>query len=408
MKKRSDNQLKKYRWIGINHRGKRVSGSTLATSEAQVRAQLNAQSIALRSIKQKPVSFFTHLTQGINKKEITIFTRQLSVMLATGVPIIQALKLVTHSYQKPTMKTLLTHLISGIESGQPIANTMKQVSPLFDSFYIDLVVTGEQTGNLAEVFDRIATHREKSERLNAKVLKALIYPTAVIATSLLVTYLLLTVVIPQFKEMFDDFGAQLPWFTRQVIAFATFAQSYSIHLLVTLSLLLVIGKLAYEKSLSSKKLINRLQLKIPLVGSLITKASIARFSRTLATSFNAGIPILTALKASSQNTSNLQFQAGIELVAHDTTAGIPLYIAMRNSSLFPEMVLQMVMIGEESGRLDEMLYKIANIYEFEIDNTVDNLGKIIEPIIILFLGIMIGGLVIAMYLPIFNLMSVLG
>lgn len=408
MKKRSENQLKKYRWIGINNRGKRVAGSTLAISEAQIRTQLSSQSIVLRSIKQKPVSFVTRLTQGINKKEVTAFTRQLSVMLATGVPIVQALKFVTHSYQKPAMKALLTHLISGIESGQPIANTMQKASPLFDSFYIDLIATGEQTGNLAEVFERIATHREKSERLNAKILKALIYPTAVIVTSLLVTYLLLTVVIPQFKEMFDHFGAQLPWFTRQVIALASLVQSYSLHLLSAVFILLVTVKLAYTKSHTTKKLINQMQLKAPLIGKMLTKASIARFSRTLATSFNAGIPILTALKASSQNTSNLQFQTGIEIVARDTTAGVPLYIAMRNSGLFPEMVLQMVMIGEESGRLDEMLYKIANIYEFEIDNTVDNLGKILEPLIIVFLGVVIGGLVIAMYLPIFNLMSVLG
>jgi type IV pilus assembly protein PilC len=306
------------------------------------------------------------------------------------------------------MKSILIQISKGIESGTPISKSMQTASAHFNSLYIDLVATGEQAGNLAEVFERIASYREKSELLRSKVIKALLYPTMVVFTALAVSYLMLIMVIPEFEAMFSGFGADLPWFTRQVLTLSKYAQHYGPTAVMLLCSIMFIARQLCQNSANAKLTASRLRLKIPIIGEVLTKASIARFSRTLATSFSAGIPILTSLKASAKTANCTHFQRAIDSVYRDTAAGMPMYIAMRNSHAFPEMVVQMVMIGEESGRLDDMLNKITTVYEFEIDNTVDNLGKILEPLIILFLGVVVGGLVVAMYLPIFNLMSVMG
>jgi len=408
MKPYSRNQLKRYRWKGINHRGKLVSGYTLALNDHEVRERLSEQSIRLKTLRKRSLSVLTRLTQKINRKDITLFTRQLSTMLATGIPIIQALNIITQNHSKAEMRSILSHITKQIESGHALSETLRSASPLFDSLYVDLVATGEQSGNLAEVFARIANYREKSEQLSAKVVKALIYPTMVILTALSVAYLMLTKVIPQFKDMFNSFGAQLPWFTRQVLFLSDFAQAYAGMGLMLLAVIFFMLRVILSKSRRAQLTLSRITLKVPVLGKIITKASIAKFSRTLATSFNAGIPILAGLKASAKTAQSKHYQNALERVLLDTTAGMPLYVALRHTHCFPEMVLQMVMIGEESGRLGEMLHKIADVYEFEIDNTVDNLGRILEPILIIFLGVIVGGLVVAMYLPIFNLMSVLG
>lgn len=408
MKRPHQAQLKNYRWKGINSSGKFVSGQTLALSESEVRDKLKDQHIQIKKLKRRNVSAITRITQRVKTKDITILTRQLATMLATGVPIIQALKLVADNHRKAEMKSILAQISKGVESGTPISKAMRTASSHFDTLYVDLVATGEQAGNLAEVFERIATYREKSEQLRAKVIKALIYPSMVVLTALAVSYLMLTMVIPQFETMFSGFGADLPWFTQQVLKLSSFTQTYSGITFLLIMVVVITVKIARKKSFRARLFSSRLGLKIPVIGTVISKASIAKFSRTLATSFSAGIPILSSLKTSAKTANNVHYQQAIDNVYSDTSAGMPIYIAMRNSDCFPEMVLQMVMIGEESGRLDDMLNKIATIYEFEIDNTVDNLGKILEPLIIIFLGVVVGGLVVAMYLPIFNLMSVLG
>ncbi|MEX0334469.1 type II secretion system F family protein [Vibrio tubiashii] len=406
--KATSNQFKQYRWKGVNQRGKLVAGSTLALSDNEVKDKLSEQSIRVKSLRRKSLSLVTHLTQRVKKKDITLLTRQLSTMLATGVPLIQALKLITHNHPKAEMKSILSYISKEVESGNPLSQSLGTASPLFDSLYTDLVATGEQSGNLAEVLQRIADYREKSQRLNAKVTKALIYPTMVMTTAFAVTYLMLTMVIPQFEAMFAGFGAELPWLTQQVLALSAWLQTYSGPSLLGLMLMLGVIKLGLTNSYRLQLLFSRALLKIPLLGNILTKAAIAKFSRTLATSFNAGIPILEGVRASAKTVRNQHYHQAIKAALLDVTAGMPLYLSLRSSDCFPEMVLQMIMIGEESGRLGEMLHKIADVYEFEIDNTIDNLGKIIEPTIIIFLGIVVGGLIVAMYLPIFNLMSVLG
>ncbi|ELF6481245.1 type II secretion system F family protein [Vibrio fluvialis] len=408
MKPTKGPELKNYRWKGVNSTGKKVAGQTLAISEIEVRDKLKEQHIQVKKIKKGSVSVLTRLTNRVKTKDITILTRQLATMLTTGVPIVQALKLVGDNHRKAEMKSILAQITKGVEAGTPISKAMRTASTHFDALYVDLILTGEQSGNLAEVFERLATYREKSEQLRAKVIKALIYPSMVILVALGVSYLMLTMVIPEFESMFKGFGAELPWFTQQILKLSHGVQAYSAGAFIA-SLSLVFGiKAARKKSFVVRLKTSQLSLRFPIIGGVLAKAAIAKFSRTLATSFSAGIPILASLKTTAKTAGNVHFETAIQDVHRHTAAGMPMYIAMRNTQAFPEMVLQMVMIGEESGKLDDMLNKVATIYEFEVDNTVDNLGKILEPLIIVFLGIVVGGLVVAMYLPIFNLMSVLG
>ncbi|NVC93432.1 type II secretion system F family protein [Vibrio natriegens] len=401
-------QLKNFRWKGINSSGKKTSGKTLAMSEVEVRERLNAQHIKIKKLKKSSISFLTKLSHRVKGKDITVFTRQISTMLITGVPLVQALKLVSNNHKKAEMKSILMSITRAVEAGTPMSKAMRTASSHFDSLYTDLISTGELSGNLAEVFERLATYREKSEELRAKVIKALIYPMMVILVALGVSYLMLTQVIPEFEKMFVGFGAELPWFTRQVLDLSAWMQNWGSFIALGTLSLVISARILVKRSDSFRLMMDRAILKIPVLGTVLSKAAIAKFSRTLATSFSAGIPILTSLKTTSKTSGNLHYQLAVEEVYRDTAAGMPMYVAMRNCDVFPELVLQMVMIGEESGRIDEMLNKVATIYEFEVDNTVDNLSKILEPLIIVFLGVVVGGLVTAMYLPIFNLMSVLG
>ncbi|ENM5891956.1 type II secretion system F family protein [Vibrio mimicus] len=408
MKATQNVALKNYRWKGINSNGKKVSGQMLALTELEVRDKLKEQHIQIKKIKKGSVSVFARITHRVKGKDITILTRQLATMLTTGVPIVQALKLVGDNHRKAEMKSILAQITKGVEAGTPLSKAMRTASPHFDTLYVDLVETGEMSGNLPEVFERLATYREKSEQLRAKVIKALIYPSMVVLVALGVSYLMLTMVIPEFESMFKGFGAELPWFTQQVLKLSHWVQAYSLWAFVAIVAMVLGLKALRKNSFQIRLKTSRLGLKFPVIGNVLAKASIAKFSRTLATSFAAGIPILASLKTTAKTSGNVHFETAINEVYRDTAAGMPMYIAMRNTEAFPEMVLQMVMIGEESGQLDDMLNKVATIYEFEVDNTVDNLGKILEPLIIVFLGTVVGGLVVAMYLPIFNLMSVLG
>ncbi len=400
--------LKNYRWKGINSNGKKVSGQMLALSEIAVRDKLQDQHIQIKKLKKGSVSLLARLTHRVKSKDITILTRQLATMLTTGVPIVQALKLVGDNHRKAEMKSILAQITKSVEAGTPLSKAMRTASAHFDTLYVDLVETGEMSGNLPEVFERLATYREKSEQLRAKVIKALIYPSMVVLVALGVSYLMLPMVIPEFESMFKGFGAELPWFTQQVLKLSHWVQAYSLWAFIAIAAAIFGLKALRKNSFQIRLKTSRLGLKFPIIGNVLAKASIAKFSRTLATSFAAGIPILASLKTTAKTSGNVHFETAINEVYRDTAAGMPMYIAMRNTEAFPEMVLQMVMIGEESGQLDDMLNKVATIYEFEVDNTDDNLGKILEPLIIVFLGTVVGGLVVAMYLPIFNLMSVLG
>lgn len=401
-------QLKCFYWQGVNGQGKKRRGKQLALTSQEVRITLRQQSITVRKLKSSRTSLITRLNHTARSSDITLLTKQISTMLSAGVPILPTLQLIGANQPKAEMKSLLTHISTSVESGMPLSQAMRSASPLFGSLYLDLIATGEQTGKLAQVFERIADYRQRSEQLKAKLIKALIYPAIVTLSALAVAYLMLTMVIPQFETMFTGFGAQLPWFTQQVMHLSSRTQTYAPPVALLLVSALLTLRAISQRSLPIRLAKSYMMLKLPIFGSLIAKGAIASFSRTLAISFAAGIPILTGLEAAGKTSANLHYQLALQAVHRDTSAGVPLYLALRKSTRFPNLVIQLVMVGEQSGQLDEMLYRVANIYEAEINDTVDNLGKALEPLLIVFLGVMVGALVIAMYLPIFNLVSVLG
>jgi len=401
-------KLHNYHWRGFNSSGKKVSGQFLAYTEGEVRERLAKQRIQIKKIRRASVSLFDKLGHKAKRKDILIFSRQMATMLGAGVPMIQAIKMIADNHNKAEMKSILGQLAKAVEAGTALSRALATASHYFDSFYIDLVATGEQTGHLAQVFERLATYQEKSEQLRSKVVKAMVYPMMVTLTALLVTYLMLTFVIPEFEKMFAGFGADLPWFTQQVLMLSHFMQNQSWKIVLIMVLAIMVVREIKKRSTAFRLRWARVLLSLPIIGQVISKAALAKFSRTLATSFSSGIPILSGLETSAKTANNLHFQTAIKQVYQDTAAGMPIYLSMRNSQAFPEMMLQMVMIGEESGCLDDMLNKVALVYENDVDNTVDNLGNLLEPLIILILGTIIGGLVVSMYLPVFNLMSVLG
>ncbi|MDX1303867.1 type II secretion system F family protein [Photobacterium sp.] len=402
------NKLRYYHWRGINPAGRKVSGVIIGFQEQEIRSKLTEQRIQIKKIKRRKPSTFSKLRNQMSSGDITETTRQLATMIESGVPVVQSFKLISQSHHKSEVRAVLSQVTTQVEAGSSLAKALKTSSPLFDTFFCDLVETGEQTGHLGEVFSRIATYREKSESTRKKVIKAMIYPAMVTFTAVLVTIMMLVFVIPQFASIFSSFGAELPWFTRQVIKASDFLTNDGGYLAIALTALLLLYRSCYKKFYRLRLASNRLTLKLPILGKVLLKATIARFARTLATTFSAGIPLLTGLQSAGKTTGNLHIQQAIHEAYTSTAAGMPLYLSLRQCNVFPELMLQMTMIGEESGALDDMLNKMALLYEDDVDNTVDNLGKILEPLIILILGGLIGSLLVAMYMPIFTLMSVIG
>ncbi|HIF9081640.1 TPA: type II secretion system F family protein [Photobacterium damselae] len=402
------NKIRYYRWRGVNQGGKKITGVTLGFQKQEVRAQLTEQMIQVKKIKRTNPSTLDKIRNQMKSSDVTAITRQLATMIESGVPIVQALKLMASSHHKAEVRAVLTQVNTQVEAGASLSKALKSSSPLFDNFYCDLVATGEETGYLGQVFVRLATYREKSEAMRKKVIKAMIYPSMVMLTAISVTILMLVFVIPQFAAIFGSFGAELPWFTRQVLKASDFLINYGGYLAVGLLLAVVLYRYSYKRSYSFRLRMARLSLRLPIIGNVVLKATIARFARTLATTFSAGIPLLTGLQSAGKTAGNLHIEEAIMEAHTSAAAGMPLYLSLRQCNVFPELMLQMTMIGEESGSLDDMLNKMASLYENDVDNIVDNLGQILEPLIIIVLGVLIGGLLVAMYMPIFTLMSVIG
>ncbi|MCD9533669.1 type II secretion system F family protein [Photobacterium carnosum] len=401
-------KIRYYQWRGVNQAGRKVSGITMGFQEQEVRHQLTEQMINIKKIKRTSPGTLNRLRNQMKSEDVTMVTRQLATMVESGVPVVQALTLMANSHHKAEMRATLIQVTNQVEAGSSLSKAMRSSSPLFDKFYCDLVDTGEQTGHLGQVFSRIAIYREKAEAMRKKIIKAMIYPSMVSITAILVTVLMLVFVIPQFAAIFSGFGAELPWFTRQVMKASDFLINYGFYIGLGLLFTIIGYRYSYRHYYRFHYRMDKLSLKLPLVGGVLLKATISRFSRTLATTFNAGIPLLTGIQSAGKISNNLYIEQAIDEVYNSTAAGMPLYLALRQADVFPELMLQMVMIGEESGALDDMLNKMAQLYEDDVDNTVDNLGQILEPFIIIILGIIIGGLLVAMYMPIFTLMSVMG
>lgn len=387
----------------INSSGKRIEGTLEAKNVSMARSALRRQGYKIKKLRRK-----SELLSILNKKpikpaDIAAFSRQLATMIAAGIPLVQGLDIVAKGSDNPTISTLIMDIKKNVESGTTFSQSLTKHPKYFDSLFCNLIDAGEQSGTLDVMLDRIATYREKTETIKKKIRKALSYPIAVVVIAFLVSTILLVKVIPQFDTLFKSVGGELPAFTQMVLGLSVFFQQYWWGIILFAVAFVISFILGRKKSLKFRKITDAMFLKMPIFGTLLRKASIARFCRTLATTFAAGMPLLNALNISSKAAGNLVYEDGIMNMRDDISAGEQFHTAMNNTKLFPNMVVQMASIGEESGELDAMMNKAASIYEEDVDTTVDSLSSLLEPIIMAVLGVLIGGLVIAMYLPIFQM-----
>lgn len=396
-----------FRWSGVNRKGQKVSGELQADSIANVKAELRKQGVTASKISKKSQGLFSRGAAKIKPADIAIITRQITTMLSAGVPLVQTLQVIARSHEKSAVRDLVGEVANEVETGTPLSEALRRHPRHFDQLYCDLVEAGEHSGALEIIFDRIATYREKTEALKSKIKKAMFYPTMVILVAIVVTSILLLFVIPQFEEIFKSFGAELPAFTRFVIGISRFMQSWWYVFFGGVALALFLYVRAWRSSEKVRNKTDQFVLGLPVVGMILHKAAMARFARTLATTFAAGIPLIEALVSSAGASGNYVYRTAIMAVRNEVIAGMQVNMAMRTVDLFPDMVIQMVMIGEESGAIDDMLSKVAAIYEQEVDDLVDGLTSLLEPLIMVVLGVLVGGMVVAMYLPIFKLGSVI-
>lgn len=394
-------------WSGIDRNGRKSTGELLASSAAIARVQLRKQGVAAKTVKKKPKALFSFGAKPIKAADIAIFTRQLATMMKAGVPLVQAFDIVAEGTDHEKMRELIMSIRTDVASGTGLAGSLAKHPAHFDDLFCSLVGSGEDSGTLEVMLDRVATYKEKTEALKAKIKKALTYPTAVIVVAIVVTGILLVKVVPQFAETFRGFGADLPGFTLFVLAISEWVQSWWFMILVGLfaaGYAFVQAKRRYKRFADW---IDSVSLKVPIIGSVVHDAVIARFSRTLSTTFAAGVPLVEALDSTAGAAGNAVYSRAIKRIREDVTAGTALAMAVRSTGLFPTMLLQMAAIGEESGSLDDMLGKVADHYEAAVDNAVDSLSSLMEPMIMSILGVLVGGLLIAMYMPIFMLGSVM-
>ncbi|VEL98139.1 type IV pilus assembly protein PilC [Alteromonas sp. 76-1] len=395
-----------YEWQGKDGRGNSRKGEISAANLKEAKMQLRKQGVSVRKVKKQQKSLFSRGGQKITAADISVFSRQIATMLAAGVTLIQSLDMISQGHAKASMRKLLGDITNEVRSGNPLSNSLRKHPEYFDDLYCDLVYTGEQSGALETIYDRIATYKEKAEALKSKIKKAMFYPVAVVVVALIVTTILLVFVVPQFEEIFSSFGAELPAFTLFVLAISNFVQSYGIFIGIGIGIAGYMFMRVHKKSQNFRDKVDRAVLKIPVIGEILKKASIARFTRTLATTFAAGVPLIGALESAAGASGNAVFRDAIMFMRKEVAGGMPMHTSMRATNVFPDMVTQMVAIGEESGSVDSMLSKIATIYEAEVDDMVDGLTSLLEPMIMAVLGVVIGGLIVAMYLPIFEMGNV--
>jgi type IV pilus assembly protein PilC len=394
-------------WAGKDKNGRETKGEIHASSQAMARAQLRRQGVKPKTVRKKPKPLFGGQGKAIKAADIAIFTRQMATMIKAGVPLVQSFEIVAEGADKPRMRALVTELKNDVAAGSGLAPSLAKHPRHFDELFCSLIASGEDSGTLEVMLDRVATYKEKSEQLKAKIKKALTYPSAVIAVAIVVTGILLIKVVPVFADTFRNFGSELPAFTLFVMQISEFVQSWWFIILLALVALALVFREAKLRSVKFAEFLDKAALKAPVFGGIVHDAVIARFSRTLATTFAAGVPLVDALESTAGAAGNAVYAKAIRQIKNDVTTGSTLYDSIKSTGLFPTMLLQMVSIGEESGSLDEMLDKVASHYEEAVDNAVDNLSALMEPLIMSILGVLVGGLMIAMYLPIFMLGSVI-
>ncbi len=393
-----------FSWEGRDRKGQKVKGRTVAQNEQAVRGELRRQGIAATRIKKQSTA--TRSGGKVNAGDIAIFSRQLATMLGAGIPLVQAFEIIGAGHDKPSMQKLLMDIKADIEGGTSLHEALGKHPLHFDDLFVNLVEAGEQAGALESLLDKIATYKEKTEAIKKKVKKALFYPAAVLVVALMVTTILLIFVIPQFESLFKGFGADLPAFTQMVINLSRFVQSNGIYILTVLGAGVWFFLYTYKRSRKTREFLDRAMLKFPIIGPILNKAAIARFARTLSTMFQAGVPLVEALESVAGATGNIVYEDATMKIRDEVATGQRLQRAMENTGLFPNMVVQMIAVGEESGSLDTMSGKVASFYEEDVDNAVDSMSSLLEPLIMAILGVLVGGLVIAMYLPIFKLGAV--
>ena len=393
-----------FAWEGRDKRGARIKGRSLAPDEQALRAELRRQGVAPSKIKKQ--------SQGrkggkVNAGDVATFSRQLATMLAAGIPLVQGFEIVGNGNDKPAMQRLILDIKVDVEGGTSLHEALGKHPLYFDDLFVNLVQAGEQAGALESLLDKIATYKEKTEALKKKVKKALFYPSAVLGVAIIVTTILLIFVIPEFENLYKGFGADLPAFTQFVIGLSKFVQHDGIFIAIVVGGAIAAFIYFKKRSRAMREFLDRMTLSVPIIGPIMRKAAIARYARTLSTMFAAGVPLVEALQSVAGATGNSVYEKGVLAMRDEVSTGQRLQRAMENTGLFPNMVNQMIAVGEESGSLDEMSSKVATFYEAEVDNAVDAMSSLLEPLIMVILGVLVGGLVIAMYLPIFKLASVI-
>ncbi|WP_180010656.1 type II secretion system F family protein [Acinetobacter sp. YH16055] len=396
-----------FSYEGVDRKGAKIKGELPSRNMALAKVTLRKQGIAIKTIREKR----KNILEGLMKKkvstlDITIFTRQLATMMKAGVPLILSFEIVAEGLDNPSMRDVVLSLKREVEGGSTFADALRKYPQYFDSLFCSLVESGEISGALETMLDRVAIYKEKSELLKQKIKKAMKYPATVIVVAVIVTIILMVKVVPVFQDLFSSFGADLPAFTQMVVNMSKWMQSYWFLMIIATGAFIAIFLEAKKRSKKFRNFLDRLVLKLPIFGDLIYKSIIARYSRTLATTFAAGVPLIDALKSTAGATNNVIYEDAVMKIREDVSTGQQLQFSMRTTNLFPTMAVQMVAIGEESGALDAMLDKVATHYENEVDNAVDGLTSMMEPLIMAILGVLVGGLVIAMYLPIFQMGSV--
>jgi type IV pilus assembly protein PilC len=394
-------------WEGKDKRGNKVRGKSLAVNEASLRADLRRQGVAATRVKTQGKKLFSSGGK-VSNEDIAVFSRQLATMMSAGIPMVQAFEIIGNGHEKPAMQKLVLDVKANIEGGSTLHESLAKFPLYFDNLFVNLVEAGEQAGALEALLDKIATYKEKTEALKKKIKKALFYPIAVLVVAVIVSIILLVFVIPQFESLFKGFGADLPAFTQMVVNLSRFVQ----HQGWWVGLMIGGGFWAFfyflKRSRPMQLVMDRLMLKFPIIGPILVKAAIARFARTLSTMFAAGVPLVEAMGSVAGATGNIVYEQAVLRMKDEVATGQRLQRAMENTGLFPNMVNQMIAVGEESGALDTMSGKVAEFYEQEVDNAVDSMSSLLEPMIMAILGVLVGGMVIAMYLPIFKLGSVVG
>lgn len=395
-----------YVWSGVNKRGEKVTGNMEARSIAIVKADLRKQGIIAKKVGKKREPLFSKKSRKITSQDIAVFTRQMSTMMESGIPLVQSFDIVAKGQDNEKLTKLIQSVKTSVESGLTLAESLKKHPEYFNDLYCNLVDAGEQSGALETMLDNLASYKEKVESIKKKIKKALFYPIAVLIIAFLVSAALLIFVVPQFEDLFKGFGADLPALTRAVIDMSEFFQAY--WYIIFSALAGSIWAFVYFKTHSQKfaYTLDKISLKLPIIGNILQKAAIARFARTLSITFAAGMPLVDALKSVSGATGNILYSNATKKIRDEVSTGQQMQVAMKGTDLFPNMVIQMVAIGEESGALEKMLLKVADFYEEEVDTAVDSLSSLLEPLIMAVLGVMVGGLVVAMYMPIFKLGAV--